>query len=395
MNDLLKQISDFRFQISEGRCRRRGVTLIELLIVISIMMLLAAFALPQLAPLSKQRKIREAARSVNVFLSRARSRAIESGRPCGVAFHRVSDDTNDPLSNAVSMLYQAEVPPPYAGDTMSARVTMTAGVYPYYTATLTGSTIQPGLLRRGDKIQINSQGSWYTLNDRNPDILYVDGTPTPDDDGDGVLDGDGFIDGDDTIPGFPITELFLTVDPQHQSALPWPSTTPLPFKILRQPVRTIAQPLTLPVETTVDLGCSGTDQNATLFDSGQDDVIIMFSPNGSVGRYYWDVDGVNDDTDATEPIYLLIGWRDLIENVSKPVIPSADIDEEEIGNWRNLSNLWIALSPQTGLITTAELASPDQTYQKIEKDGLNPALLIQAILETRQYARRAQSKGGR
>ncbi len=393
MNDLLKQISDFRFQISEGRARR-GVTLIELLVVISIMMLLAAFALPQLAPLSKQRKIREAARSVNVFLSRARSRAIESGRPCGVAFHRV--DTTEPLSNAVSMLYQAEVPPPYAGNTSGAALMLqdvshiekTPGqtYVPRGTVILKAqvdpSTLSNGIVRRGDLVQLNSQGPWY-------EIIF----DTIDYEGKFLLLDfpllNGFIDFN-----APNSCLTLRWNGGPGCVSPWPPTgtsAPVSFKILRQPVRTIAQPLTLPVETTVDLRCSGTDQNAALFGYGQDDVIIMFSPNGSVGRYYYDnVDG-NQVKDATEPIYLLIGWRDLIENVSSFEDPSADIDEEEISNWQTLSNLWIAISPQTGLITTAELANIDIEIDKITGEES----LGQAIMETRKYARRAQSKGGR
>ena len=113
INDQCSKINDQCSMSKAGR--RRGVTLIELLVVVSIMLMLAAYALPKLAPMARERKVREAARSVNVFLSRARSRAIETGRPCGVVFQRFNDTAGDPLSNAATMLYQAEVPPPYAG----------------------------------------------------------------------------------------------------------------------------------------------------------------------------------------------------------------------------------------------------------------------------------------
>ena len=89
----------------------RGVTLVELLVVITIMMLLAAFVLPKFQLNSKTRKIREAARMINVYFGVARNRAVETGRPCGVMFQRLA---NQPSGAAT--LFQVEVPPPYAGD---------------------------------------------------------------------------------------------------------------------------------------------------------------------------------------------------------------------------------------------------------------------------------------
>ena len=417
MNDLRIQSTEDRGQRTENKSRasrltphtsrltpRRGVTLIELLVVISIMMLLAAYALPKLGPMAKERKIREASRSVNVFLSRARSRAIETGRPCGVVFHRVSNDVNNPLSKAVSMLYQAEVPPPYAGDTLDARVRMTGGGTTFLATVEPGSMIQPNLLRIGDLMQINGQGPWYTIDSRNPDLVDLKGNPNPD----GIIDG------------VTITQLFLSVDRQYQGSLPWiaaPSAA-LPFKILRRPARTIAQPLTLPVGTTVDLAASGTDEKdsdgAQFFFSGREDVMIMFSPNGSAGLAYYDcyeITNMNPLTygfvrhseEAVKPIYLLVGWRDQIDIPSNTDVEAVQIDpdkpeeldEETVPNWQNLSNFWITLSPQTGLISTSEIFYPQDLYRNYTKNGFPTDWKFNAINASRQYARQASSKGGR
>lgn len=397
-----------RYQRQKKACR--GVTLIELLVAVSIMLLLAAFALPKLGPMAKQRKIREASRSVNVFLSRARSRAIETGRPCGVVFHRVTDDTTDPgkLSNAVSMLYQAEVPLPYAGNTNATAMKLqnvTTLLDKQAGRVVLQSQVQidslsDGLVKIGDRIQFNSQGPWYEI---------TKSTTFPED--------NGFLQfSAGTIGADPdwIDNCFLTLRwvGGPGCVVPWPSTwsasTPVSFTIQRQPVRTIAQPLTLPVGTTVDLSASGTDSDIEkpLFSKGKGDVTIMFSPNGSVGRYYWDSYDyslgkfVPYNVDAIDPIYLLIGWREQVGRSGIEIKPAdpVELDEEELPNWQILSNLWIGLNPQTGLVTVAENAHSDQAYLEAADSGPSgwesgwEAITIRA---SRQYARQAQMKGGR
>jgi len=75
---------------------RRGVTLVELLVVVMILLTLTAIALPALSPSITDRKIREASRGVSTFLSVARARAIRLGRPVGVQLRRLPDpDPND------------------------------------------------------------------------------------------------------------------------------------------------------------------------------------------------------------------------------------------------------------------------------------------------------------
>ena len=106
-------MSDFR----RRHPARRGVTLVELLVVVGIMLLLAAITIPSMQGLTEGRRVREAARAVNVYFGRARSRAIESGRPCGVMFERLERQPN-----ACVVLRQAEVPPPYSGDTWDSVV---------------------------------------------------------------------------------------------------------------------------------------------------------------------------------------------------------------------------------------------------------------------------------
>ena len=79
----------------------RAFTLIEMLIVITIMVILAVMAANMLGPAMDGRRIREAARAVNVYVSSARNRAMEIGRPCGVTLRCAT--------SAVMTLDQCEV----------------------------------------------------------------------------------------------------------------------------------------------------------------------------------------------------------------------------------------------------------------------------------------------
>ena len=80
-----------------NRHSRRAVTLIELLVVVTILMLLAAFTIPAMRPLTEGRRIREAVRAIDVFLTQAKTRAIVIQRPVGVILERMERvDIGDP-----------------------------------------------------------------------------------------------------------------------------------------------------------------------------------------------------------------------------------------------------------------------------------------------------------
>jgi Tfp pilus assembly protein FimT len=294
-----------------------------MLVVVAIMMLLLAAAATRMKPANESRRIRESARALSIYLSTARNRAMETGRPCGVILHRFAGATS-----AVMGLDQCEVPPCYCGDTTNAALTFTTvnvarGVATIATKTTPAGSFNQAMVSVGDLIQFNFQGPLFTIN------------------------------------GLGQAAVTATLDVSQGQSIPWSTTSPaIPYRIYRLPSSTSAttfkgqaQSLQLPASTVVDLDGSGIDGAATPFNqfsATTNDVGILFSPNGSVyGAYY--VNGAS--TYVTTPIFLLVGKRERVG-----ATPIAN-DPATWSNWQDLTNLWVVINPQTGLVTSGEMAA--------------------------------------
>ena len=327
------QIENCKLQIAERRASRRGFTLVELLVAISIMVILMAVGVRVMQFSVEDRRTREAARAINVYISSARNRAMETGRPCGVMLRRLQ---GQPL--CVVGLEQVEVPPAYAGETLDStarlQVTDTSGGLATVTAQLT-LAINVDLVSKGDLVQFNCQGPFYTI--AQPPAA---------------------------------TSLTLTLDVRQGQMLPWPRTPdlspPAPYQIFRRPGKSAVAGLQLPVRAVIDLEFSGTDDD-TIGAVSDQPVCIMFSPNGSLERFYHPGHG-SEVHPGTQPIYLLVGKQERVP---------AGSAEDGLANWQDVKSFWVTLNPQTGLVTTTEVAK-----------GAN-------LAESRRNAREGQSMGGR
>ncbi len=256
--------------------RRHGLTLVELLVVIVILVMLVAVTIPLMRSIRDGGEVDAAVRKVESIMNDARTRAIVTGRPAGITFIR------DPLNPNVS--YQvalAESPPPYAGDVINARALLTnenvGGVLFKQVAfdlnqvrklrpTPTGNEPTPvdesaWFVRPGDTIRFNFRGAEYPIR---------------------------------AVP----TEYSLALDPDV------PLTGLASFQIQRAPRRSLASPTELPNGAFVVLGSSGVaydgegfqlDRNR-LFSSG--DVTVSFNAAGDIQRVYRgtprDVADIND-----------------------------------------------------------------------------------------------------
>jgi type II secretory pathway pseudopilin PulG len=93
-----------------------GLTLIELLVTIVIMVTLLAAVLPAVSPNNEGRKIREASRQLASLFAQAQSQAARDGRSVGVAFEDADGD------GIALEAYLVAEPPPFAGFSESSAI---------------------------------------------------------------------------------------------------------------------------------------------------------------------------------------------------------------------------------------------------------------------------------
>lgn len=339
---------------------RQAVTLLELLVVVTILLILLAVMVPRLRPMMEQRRIREASRTVSGFFYAARSRAMETGRPVGVAIERLKSQPE-----AAVTLRMVEVPPPYCGDTTTAKARVQKLNDGSFKVEFTGDVSMLGqLVKIGDIITFESQGVRYRIESQDSNSLIV-------------------------------TLLDLT-------DTPWPveqKSRPVSFQIHRRPESTAAPPVRLPTGTVIDLYSSGTDSMAlpgspagfvpvdhnssTPEIEDASPVIVLFAPDGRVQRVFYQ----SEEKAVTEPIYFLIGrWERMPAVASTP--RGQPLADDGLYNWQDLTNFWLVVNPNTGLAVVAPLSG----------DGVLPGTNVKVpsdLYISRNDARLMKGVGGR
>jgi len=355
----------------------RGITLVELLIVITILALVTAATIPIMAPAVESRRIRESARLVSGMFTSAQTRAIAAGRPVGIWIERMDPATVG--SNASVMIFLCEVPPPYAGDTTDAKIRITdVSVATSWKGRLTDSnSVETLPVSPGDFIKINYQGPLYQIK---------------------------------TLTRINADEIEITF---YRSGYPTPARTPpgsagVPYQIYRQPEKTSEAPLQLPDSIVIDLTWSGpgsgffqrsdppvlTTPSPPRVYPPTRPVIFTFNQSGSLDYMY---DTGDPPVRVTSPIHFLVGKREKVPAPDNPLIGSDDEPEDdyvytdapdvqaEKHNWKDMENLWVSVQPHTGMVTTSNVASV------VDKNWLPDAL----VPATRRFATDSRSIGGR
>jgi Tfp pilus assembly protein FimT len=428
------------------------MTLIELLVVIIIITTIVAAAIPVLAPADDARRIREAGRSVNTFLTGAQARAIALNRPYGVALKRLAQDdlsdTNrlDPHEDAGVCLemYYVEQPPPYTGFDSNSRACV--ALHPnelglvlvrFVTRGTANNQLPPGWV--GDAIPIGVIRPY--------DVIEINGTRyelLPDIDNPLTnfrIDENGFY---ATLTGRvpriiarPVNDSGQQINIKHDdlgrdvlagltNAKEPFWTGPAPYKILRQAMPTSDEPYQMPESVAIDLRASGVGDNDYFYWPDVNDnslgIIIMFTPEGRVSRVsyseapYADVnDPLAFDQPVTDNIYLLLGKRENIPapsssndaTLSRADYTAAASDEKRTElkdniNWLSGNSSWVVIGSQSGRIATIENASVDP-ITVIDRYTQNPTLFAERseemrcaqILAAREFTRETAQLGGR
>ena len=219
---------------------RSGVTLIELLLVVTIILIDDGAGRP--ADASGERLAAEPRDGPGgQCLPRL---GAEHGLGEPAALRRRADvgghGRDEGLRNCVMTLQQAEVPPPYAGDTTSASATVT-GSGGTYTATLTCASSLSTLVHQGDVIQFNYEGPWYTIgqNAIKPVLPAYAGSDAGSDRA--LARHAHTMDGTrGAVPHLPPADLCQSAGQTHAN-------------------KSVATPLQLPAGAVIDMTASGTD----------------------------------------------------------------------------------------------------------------------------------------
>ncbi|HBT78076.1 MAG TPA: hypothetical protein DEB39_14400 [Planctomycetaceae bacterium] len=347
------------------RCQFKGMTLIELMVVISIMVILMAVAVPSLKPMLESQRTRSAAQAVGVVLQRARLKAMEDRSPVGVRFERYLEGAGNNSDACVLMRLcrfnenDAVVLPEGYG------VIVTNGDPAYYKYDKTDhwdlanpiDVDDESVVEEWDYLRkyvteivknaagdpVNKVTEWYpsgSIQIGGRLCNYTDGTH---------LITDAF--------GNPVN-----TDPNH------------PQQHVIRKVRSIrpslAAPGNVPRGTVVDLRWSGIGDQC--FDPGTDSVTVLFSPGGFIDRVIVGLP-TNPPQFPTRPIHFLIGDWDHLDSLH-----TLREEGKKENNYELASNFWITIDPRTGMISTNEV------FPVVPVDGRDPT--DDEIGQSRQFA---------
>jgi len=407
--------------IFKTRTSRRGLTIVELLVVLGVLAVLLGIAATAVKTGTRGKKQRETARQVNAFFAGAQARALELGRPVGVELVRNLQDVNDDgtftsgtdtgVANTCLLMYLIESPPIYAGDTLFAGASIvgknstsaagssaaaTSGTFTIRFSPTTAQMIaDENFIRVGDKIRFNYQGERYTITARPANVDLSSGT------------------------GIDITAAWTVGQREPLVGTPnFPTGSgtvlgPFPFQIYPQPQRSIVSPLQLPTDMCIDLMASGMgntgDEFAAWSTGSYNNIRITFNPDGSVYQVY------PNSVTPERPIgnlHFLIGKYDQAINaldimgtdgINNPATAANlkrfiyPVDPDLKTNLADGTSMWVSVNAITGQVTTTRnsiipnsVLDPTAT----DHDTFDAAKNGEILAEAREYARRVLTVRG-
>ena len=310
------------------RTDRRGLTLVELLAVISIMVMLVAVSIPVFKPMLESQRSAGAARVVAGALQRARVKAMQDHKTYGLEFVRFEEGNAPNVS--IQLRLQRESKPFVAPEDL--RVVVNNGTIHVChwnstdqkwnwdgvnTTDTANETLWKNNVKAGYKIQLGRQGRVYELD-----------------------------------------SAFRLKSPYNNLTLPdtdlsgTESTWAVEASVTRPPLPAFAPQVVLPKGSIVDLAFSGT--SSKLF-SGSAPVAVMFSGGGYVDCILAGTSLSEEKTN--EIVYFCIGeWE-------RQSLDSSGSTYAEDGRNNLLipSNFWVTVNPRSGQVRITEFAAASQS----------------------------------
>jgi len=382
---------------STKRDRRiaRGFTLVELLIVLFLLMLLAAIALPTVRNVLLEQKNSRAARSIASFCDIARSRAIAEDREVGVLIERLSSDSTDTIGASAGIrLRQLTGVPSYSGESADSRAVLSnlSGSGAIDSATFEGADNQLLLLSA-----IQSGSSTAPIRP-SVDRMELPGGKVVTITGLQVIDSAGSV---VTSPNLSLDlntyRVRAVFNPRN--VITPSSATPtfefpegarrqlsvrqqVKYRIHRAPALSSTAPLALPRGIAVDLNYSGIGLTGNQFalSAGTSSIQIIFGPDGRVARV---VNAAGDLLAPTSQIFLCLG--DFSGIRPDDLFAASGRDRANIA--RNKSS-WIVINNQTGRVTVSPFAS-------VSAATLASANMSESLREARLLASLSDSVEGK
>lgn len=305
---------------------RRGVTLVELLVVITILGLLAVTVLPNISGTIDSRRSREATRGLSTFVARAQSRSLGAKEPKGFQIQPLSGDP------AVAIdFFVADVPDAYAGESSSSTVTVKSGSAIQRRLVFSDPNTSSRLIENGgfstdgDSIQFSGTGPFYRF-----------------------------------TPGVPPLVSMWTANNQNPYNTKLPNMdVAMPFRIRRQPKPSSVGVFQLTKGAALDVRwCSlGSELFSSFLTPSLNDspITILFD---TAGRPMQLVHSGGVRVTVGAPIFLLLGVADLCGNDAVSVSDANTELESRVGaNWQYVDATWLYIDHQSGLCRTAPSAA--------------------------------------
>ena len=254
--------------------QRSGMTMIELLVAIAILVIIAAILVPQLRFASADRNIREASRLVASTFAQASQRAINDGE-AGVLIVRNPNITEDDVAYAATSMFLMRRIPRYIGENIGDQAMISSPTS--VSIPLPSEQAALGTIRVGDQISFGNQSQLrFLIND-----IAESGA-----------------------------NLNLTLAPSPFGA---PPNDPSKFVIYRQPRRLASSRVDLPTGYLVDLRLSGelNASNTSFFaldtSATPESVTYLFNGRGNIDRFFYtDGGGARLNQFPTQPAYLMV-----------------------------------------------------------------------------------------